>query len=531
LNDPSIRDEWEDAGPRGVGGWLVLLIAILWLIAIFRGGVGAARLAAMRFASGPESHAGLLTGIAEVLAAVLASIAAFLLMRKSRAAPLLSKIFFFANAVYYLASLVLVLRGSAPYLADAVPAWVIPAVCLAGSVGCILYLSNSQRVTKTYAGNARTSSGPVEELSVVPRIRTRAWDGWKDDAESDEQLSMRGEPTTAEVEARLLSSVKARIAERPRPQDEHRSKPRITDELKPEAPSVAEASSTAAQPQPAIAESSAKAQLRPVTTGKPVSPVEDLVASYAELAADLEPEAMLMPEADEPEDAEPDELVLLKARITDGLTEWLRDAGNAFPGTSGAADEDRVRAKLLRQVHEICDHVWGVHMGRFATLPNTPDSGGSFTRELQKWAVAQAALRLTRSLDIRAAMEVKGPFEKMAQDREYLMTIAQKNAWDEGFAWSAAVAEHEGCSGPEIACTLIMRAQRDLAEARMWAQVARLAGDPDFLKRFEDAGAKTFQDSLEYWRARAIDTNGNGTHQAAPATAENAVRPHLTEAH
>ena len=533
MKDSDTRNEWEDAGPRGVGGWLILLIATLWLMAIFRGGVGAARLAAMRFASGAEGHAGLLTGIAEVLAAILASTAAFLLMRRNPAAPLVSKIFFFANAVYYLGLVVVALRGSSPYLADAIPTWVIPAGSLAGSIACILYLSNSQRVANTYADTARKSRSDVEELSVVPRTRARPWDGWKDDTESDEQLSMRREPTTAEVEARLLNSVRARIGERPRPQDETRPGARASDEPRHQDPPAGEHSPAAEESRPAIAEPTAVAQARPGITDQPKTPVEDLVASYAELAADLQPETPPVPHASESEEVEPEELNLLKDRITDGLIDWLRNADNSIPGTGSGIDEEKVRAKLLRQVQEICDHVWGVHVGRFATLPNTPDSGGSLATELQKWAVAQAALRLTRSLDIRAAMQVKGPFAKMAQDREYLMAIAQKNAWDEGFAWSAAVAEFEGCSGPEIACTLIQKAQRDLAEARMWAQVARLAGDPDFLKRFEEAGSKAFQESVQYWRARVIDTNGNVSRPpaASGATKDDSAAHPLGTAH
>ncbi len=533
LKDSNTRSEWEEAGPAGVGGWLVVLIAILWLVAIFRGGVGAATLAALRFANGAEGHAGLITGIVEVVAAVFASTTAFLLMRRNGAGPLLGKMFFFANALYYLGLLVLALKGSAPYLADAIPAWVMPAGFMAGSVACIIYLSSSERVANTYADGGRSSTGSVDELSVVPRTRVRPWDGWKDDDDTGEQLSMRGEPTTAEVEARLLSSVKARIAERTQPQDEKRPRPRYIEEPNREESPVAEAHPAPAEVQPAIME--ALPAVRPVRTEVPAVPAElrpartdEIKASVANaVARDSAPEPQpgtpAVPEANLTEDGRREELILLKARIMDGLIDWLHGEEHSFQGTRGVADEEKIHGKLLKQVGEICDHVWGVHVGRFATLPNTPDSDGSLTKELQKWAVAQAALRLTRSLDIRAAMEAKGPFEKMAQDREYLMTIAQKNAWEEGFAWSTAVVEYEGCTGPEIACSLIVKAQRDLAEARMWAQVARLAGDPDFLNRFEEAGSKAFQESLQYWRARAGDTGQNRSGPASSAAAEDGL--------
>ncbi len=210
------------------------------------------------------------------------------------------------------------------------------------------------------------------------------------------------------------------------------------------------------------------------------------------------------------------EFEALKTEITDGVIEWLASTvhnPNSHPSAhaaliaeAGDGGIEDVTLKLLDQVTAICDHVWSVHTGQSPTLPNTADSDGSLAKELQKWAVAQAAFRLTRSLDIRAALEANSPFEKLARDREYLMAIVQKNSSEDAFGRKVDLAEYHGDAGPEIAYKLVLKAQRDMFEADMWAQVASLAGDPDFLARFSTAGAKTFQDSLDYWRERVDPT-------------------------
>ena len=226
------------------------------------------------------------------------------------------------------------------------------------------------------------------------------------------------------------------------------------------------------------------------------------------------------------------ELSTLKTRIADGVSRWLISSGNPAAGqpnahgtplgeANGSASTDKVRQKLLDQVNTICDQAWSVHIGESPTLPNTPDSEGSLPKEIQKWAIAQAVFRLTRSLDIRAAMEVCGPFEKLVQNREYLIAVGEKNSSEDSFGRKVDVAEYESHSGPEIAYKLILRAQRDMFEADLWARVASLAGDPDFLDRFAGGGAKVFEDSLEYWRGytsrprdeRApLTTVGAGSH-------------------
>lgn len=221
----------------------------------------------------------------------------------------------------------------------------------------------------------------------------------------------------------------------------------------------------------------------------------------------------------------------LRAQITDGVIEWLASTvhnPNSHPSAhaallteAGAGGIEEVTLKLLDQVTAICDHVWSVHTGQSPTLPNTADSGGSLAKELQKWAVAQAAFRLTRSLDIRAALEANGPFEKLARDREYLMAIVQQNSSEDAFGRKVDLAEYHGDAGPEIAYKLVLKAQRDMFEADMWAQVASLAGDPDFLARFSTAGAKTFQDSLDYWRERVEPTD---EYRSAMTTVGAALR-------
>ncbi|MFP5228916.1 MAG: hypothetical protein ACLGXA_14955 [Acidobacteriota bacterium] len=220
------------------------------------------------------------------------------------------------------------------------------------------------------------------------------------------------------------------------------------------------------------------------------------------------PQAEAPPQPVEPE---PLDLDTLKAQIAAGVTEWLDSAANnpsgpriaLFTETGDTLTPEEARQKLLDQVDAICDQVWSVCTGDSPTLPNSPDSGGSFENELRKWAVAQAAFRLSRSLDIRAAMEVNGPFERVAHDREYLMAVVLKNSSEDAFGRKVDLAEYDAHPGPEIAYRLILRAQREMFEADMWVHVATLAGDSDFTARFSSRGAKAYQDSREYWSGYA----------------------------
>jgi hypothetical protein len=214
-----------------------------------------------------------------------------------------------------------------------------------------------------------------------------------------------------------------------------------------------------------------------------------------------EPEfAELQPETPE------EEFLTLKAHISEGVTEWLSLAAKnighpAFlQETSASSKPGTMEEKLLKQVTEICDHAYAVHLGQFPSLPNTVDSRGSLSQELEKWAIAQAALRLTRSLDIRAAIQANGPFEHVVEDSEYLLAVVERNSSEDSFGQKIGLADYEGHSGPEIAGMLILQAQRDMFEGELWSEVVSLAGDPDFPDRFRAAGAKAFQDSLLYWR-------------------------------
>lgn len=208
---------------------------------------------------------------------------------------------------------------------------------------------------------------------------------------------------------------------------------------------------------------------------------------------------------------EPEEQGALKAQIGEDLSGWLRSMSTepterhkdhiSFLREMGTPEDiEKINQGLLARVDSVCDHAYLVHMGQCPTLPDTPDSRGSLSKELQKWAIASAGMKLTRCLDIRAAMEVDGPFAKMMHDREYLLAIVGKNASDDGLGGKMEVAEHESHSGPEIAYMLIRQAGEDMFEADMWAHVAHSAGDRDFLRRFEEVGSTAAISSLQYWR-------------------------------
>ncbi len=227
----------------------------------------------------------------------------------------------------------------------------------------------------------------------------------------------------------------------------------------------------------------------------------------------LQPGTQPDPEVLHTPEPNPRELDTLKAQIATGVTAWLASttSGSGRPSAHAALlDEagapltlEEARQKLLDQIDAICDQAWSVCIGQSPPLPTTADSAGSLPDELQKWAIAQAAFRLPRSLDIRAAMEVNGPFERVANDREYLMAIALKNSSEDAFGRKVDLAEYNSHPGPEIAYRLILRAQRDMFEADMWAHVADLAGDPDFRNRLSSRGSKAFQESREYWSGYA----------------------------
>jgi hypothetical protein len=228
---------------------------------------------------------------------------------------------------------------------------------------------------------------------------------------------------------------------------------------------------------------------------------------------------------------ESDEQEALKAQIGKELSGWLRSMSTepterhkehiSFLREMGTPEDiEKINQGLLARVDSVCDHAHLVHMGRCPTLPDTPDSHSSLSKELQKWAIASAGMKLTRCLDIRAAMEANGPFAKMMHDREYLLAIVGKNASDDGLGGKMEVAEYESHSGPEIAYMLIRQAGRDMFEADMWAHVAHCAGDRDFLRRFEEVGSTAAISSLQYWRGYVSRMKENG----------NVLKPLGTEA-
>jgi hypothetical protein len=365
---------------------------------------------------------------------------------------------------------VTVLR-TGPVPAEFVPAWVRPAAYLVASLLGLGYLIRSRRIAKTYAydpENAKPAAISYQDEDSELLRRISRWD--------DLRPAQQSVAEAAKAPGPELRMPQPELSEPRNPEPESL----VPQKLEPDIPEPT-LNDPPLAPQPANPqESSARTMYPP-----PKSPLN-------------------------PNRAEPDtqELSALKAQIADGVRRWLTANQPASPEghaveANGGAGTDRVTQKLLDQVNTICDQAWSVHIGESPTLPNTPDSGGSLPRETQKWAIAQAVFRLTRSLDIRAAMEVYGPFEKVAQDREYLMAVGQKNSSEDAFGRKVDVAEYEAHSAPQIAYKLIVRAQRDMFEADMWARVAGLAGDPDFLNRFAGGGAKAFEDSAEYWRGYA----------------------------
>jgi hypothetical protein len=219
---------------------------------------------------------------------------------------------------------------------------------------------------------------------------------------------------------------------------------------------------------------------------------------------------------------EPEDLKALKAQIGRELSAWLRSMSNnptdrhkehiSFLREMGTPEDiEKINQGLLARVNSVCDHAYRVHIGECPTLPDTPDSQGSLSNELQKRAIASAGMKLTRCLDIRAAMEVNGAFIDMVHDREYLLAIVRKNASDDGLGGKMEIAEYESHSGPEIAYMLIRQAGRDMFEADMWAHGAHSAGDCGFLERFEEVGSTAAASSLQYWRGYVGRMKEQGT--------------------
>ena len=206
--------------------------------------------------------------------------------------------------------------------------------------------------------------------------------------------------------------------------------------------------------------------------------------------------------------SDPRELDELKMRLANGITQWLDarasngagrpNAALAAFAQMGVSGVDRIQQKLLDQVNAICEQAWSEYTG---PGPHSQDSPRSLAVELQKQVAAQAIRCLTRSLDVRAAMQACGDFERVAEDSDYLLAVARRNP-PEGWVGDNFESGESAQPAPEIACLLIVNAQRDMFEADMWAHVASLAGDPDFLNGFPNIGTRVFRDSIDYWRAQ-----------------------------
>jgi hypothetical protein len=465
------QTDWERT-PEGLGGWLILVVLAIWInaAALLLSGVSVLAALFRHTASSSFLRMSPFSAVLAVAAGVFGAVAGYLLVRKNPLGPTVARTLLALTAGYSLMVLLATVLRIGPVPAESIPAWVEPAAYLVAALLGLGYLLRSQRVAKTYASQPDDSNPASmsyeDDLSDVLQSRLRRWD----ELRSPETHALHTPEPNAPVQRE--SNYETRLEQAHEP-----TNPEPIHALLPHVPPT----------DPPI----------PPTTSTPeMNPPLKSIANRNH--------------------AEPDtqELSALKIQITEGVSTWLSSAANQLSGqreahaalfgeATGAAGVERVRQKLLTQVNNICDQAWSVHIGDSPTLPNTPDSGGSLPKEIQKWAIAQAVFRLTRSLDIRAAMEVYGPFEKMAQDRDFLMAVGQKNSSEDAFGRKVDVAEYESHSGPEIAYKLILRAQRDMFEADMWARVASLAGDPEFLDRFSGGGAKAFEESLEYWRGYA----------------------------
>ena len=483
------QTEWERPAPEGLGGWLILLLLAVWINAAAMLVAGISTFAVLfHFATAPAFLPSMDPFVASVVVAAGAfgAVAGYLLTLKKPLGPTFARILLALISGYSLLALLTTILRTGPVPVESLPAWVEPAGYFVASVLGLGYLLRSRRVAKTYAP-APEGSSPAErrdrdEVSNIVQSRFFRWE---------------------ELRSAEPAASKSPQAQTPAPRT-----------LEPIAPAPRTLEPIAPAPQKAEPETP-PIQIREPLIPEPIHPLQLLTDTHRPHPQESSTPEMNPPLKSTPNRIamEPDtqELAALKGQIADGVARWLRSTakppaaqanGHGAPSgeANGSAGMDKVTQKLLDQVNTICEQAWSVHIGESPTLPNTPDSGGSLAKEIQKWAIAQAVFRLTRSLDIRAAMEVCGPFEKVAEDREYLMAVGQKNSSEDAFGRKVDVAEYESHSGPEIAYKLIVRAQRDMFEADLWARVASLAGDPDFLDRFAGGGAKVFEDSLEYWR-------------------------------
>ncbi|HVT98968.1 MAG TPA: DUF2569 family protein [Acidobacteriaceae bacterium] len=461
------QTEWERT-PEGLGGWLILLLLAMWISAAALLASGVSALLPLfhhaPVASFPRMSP--FTAALAVAAGIFGAVAGYLLIRKNPLGPTVARTLLALTAGYSLMVLLATIFRVGPVPAESVPAWVEPTGYLLASVLGLGYLLRSSRVAKTYRSQPEDSNlssvSYEEDLSDVLQTRLRRWEELRSAENPPSQPSEPNLPVQRESNPETRQESTFELFQ---PEPGH-------DYLQHFMP--------------------ADRPIPPTTSSPEMTPPLKTLSSRNHAVPDTQ------------------ELTALKTQIADGISLWLTSTAakpevqaTLFGEPIGPASAEKIRRKLLDQVNTICDQAWSVHIGDSPTLPNTPESEGSLPREIQKWAIAQAVFRLTRSLDIRAALEVYGPFEKVAEDHAFLMAVGQKNSSEDAFGRKVDLAEYEGHSGPEIAYKLILRAQRDMFEADMWSRVASLAGDPDFLNRFSGGGARAYEESLEYWRGYA----------------------------
>lgn len=131
---------------------------------------------------------------------------------------------------------------------------------------------------------------------------------------------------------------------------------------------------------------------------------------------------------------------VLEARLTDRLREMVSHPSDKYADYVSLLKEhgdtdsiETIRRHQVSAVMSLCDHAYSMHLSAAPLkIPEAPDPNGSFLKELQNWAVAASGMGMVRALDIRAALDVYKPFERMIEDQDYLMAIVKKNAGDHG---------------------------------------------------------------------------------------------------
>jgi hypothetical protein len=186
---------------------------------------------------------------------------------------------------------------------------------------------------------------------------------------------------------------------------------------------------------------------------------------------------------------------------------WKQDTGEHIElltfikeaGGSGAVEA--LQNKLLSKVCSICDHADSIRHSPADRFPGAANPNSSLPIEVQNWAIALAALKLTRSLDIEVAFQVNIPFEEAILDPDFLLALVKKNEGDDGFGSNVALAEYIEKSAPEMAYMLLIQKQFDRFEANLWTFISLKAGNTQSLIRFAKVADIAMQSSISYWRA------------------------------